>query len=158
MEDFDPVLEASRNIDRRKGYKQLFVGSIIVVVGILIMVFYGKIDFNYHPNHHSVGRWGKIEDVFGMGFYGLCILFFGVILTIRSLTMIFKNFSKAIIPDLQSKQSIENAEKELTNSKDELTEMANDKIRKRGDFVNSNDEDEESTHDKIRKMFRDRRV
>jgi hypothetical protein len=144
MDEFDPVQEAIKRNIRKRGYSFLIISIILILLGAAVIIFFGKLDFNWANHHSHFSRLRQLEEVFGAGVYGFFVLCFGLGFLIAAFISFLNSKASAIVPSIQSEKEINKMEKELKHSEEDLDQMIYDKMKKQGNNLIQEDEEEES--------------
>lgn len=151
MQEFDPVIEASNNLERKKAWMVLCISVSCFIMGILLLKYLGKLDLNIE-HFLKYGRRSFFEYVFNTGFIGMMISVVSLGFISWSIFVIIKYLPSGLVPTLESKNDIMKIEKELDESKNYLDTLAKEKIKKRGDITKDpKADDDEEEHLSFRK-------
>jgi hypothetical protein len=138
MNKFDPILEATNRIYRRKAVITLFVSLPVLFLGIFIIIKYGKL--NLFPKEFALFSLPRLDAMFGLGHYGFIISLVAFYFIMKSLIGIKKYKKSENLTDFE-KEEINRIEKETTSSEKDLFELADKNIRKRGNILDKDNED-----------------
>jgi hypothetical protein len=138
MNKFDPILEATNRIYRKRAILTLFASLPILFLGIFIIIKYGK--FDLFPKEFALFSFPRLDAMFGLGHYGFIISLVALYFIMKSLIGIKKYRQLKDLTDFE-KEEINRIQKKTTNSEKELFELAEKNIKKRGNILDKDNED-----------------
>jgi hypothetical protein len=123
MIKINPIQKAIKKRTRKGGYLYLLISIVLILIGLMIVISFGKFDLSGVNSNWHISNLALLEDVFGAGIYGFFFICFGIGYLII-----------AIISFWQSRSTIN----------DELDQMIYDKMIKEGKNKLDNYDDDDN--------------